>query len=56
MKELNDNGGYLNLTDKSNPEVIREQLQMSKKNFKKAIGTLYKQKLITLKDDGVYLN
>ena len=56
MKELNDNGGYLNLTDKSDPEVIREQLQMSKKNFKKAIGTLYKQKLITLKDDGVYLN
>jgi predicted RNA-binding protein (virulence factor B family) len=29
---------------------------MSKKTFKKAIGTLYKQKLITIKEDGIYLN
>ena len=55
MKELNDNGGYLNLTDKSDPEAIKEQLQMSKKNFKKAVGTLYKQKQIEIKPDGIYL-
>lgn len=55
MHELEDNSGYLNLTDKSNPEDIKAVLQMSKKTFKKAIGTLYKQRLIEIKDDGIYL-
>ena len=55
MHELEDNGGYLNLSDKSDPEAIKEVLQMSKKNFKKAVGTLYKQRLIEIKDDGIYL-
>lgn len=55
MKELQDHEGFLNLTDKSNPEDIKEQLQMSKKNFKKAIGSLYKQKHIDIKSDGIYL-
>jgi len=55
IKELQDNSGYLNLTDKSDPETIKEVLQMSKKNFKKAIGTLYKKRLIEIKDDGIYL-
>jgi predicted RNA-binding protein (virulence factor B family) len=55
MHELEDNGGYLNLTDKSDPESIKEVLQMSKKTFKKAVGTLYKQRLIEIKDDGIYL-
>ena len=36
-------------------EEIKEELQMSKKNFKKAIGSLYKQQLIELKEDGIYL-
>ncbi|MGZ0014589.1 CvfB family protein [Yeosuana sp. AK3] len=55
LQSLQDNRGYLNLTDKSNPEEIKESLQMSKKNFKKAIGTLYKQRLIDIKPDGIYL-
>ncbi|NCO62985.1 MAG: GntR family transcriptional regulator [Flavobacteriales bacterium] len=55
LQSLQDNCGYLNLTDKSNPEEIKESLQMSKKNFKKAIGTLYKQRLIDIKPDGIYL-
>lgn len=55
MHELHDNGGYLNLTDKSEPETIKDALQMSKKNFKKAVGTLYKQRLIEIKEDGIYL-
>lgn len=55
MHELEDNGGYLNLSDKSDPETIKEVLQMSKKNFKKAVGALYKQRLIEIKDDGIYL-
>ena len=56
MKELEDHGGYLNLTDKSDPETIKRALQMSKKSFKKAVGTLYKKKLIQIKDDGIYLS
>jgi predicted RNA-binding protein (virulence factor B family) len=55
MQHLEDNSGFLNLTDKSSPEDIKEQLQMSKKNFKKAVGTLYKKRLIEIKDDGIYL-
>ncbi|GAA0746184.1 CvfB family protein [Gaetbulibacter jejuensis] len=55
LKELEDNSGYLNLNDKSDPDTIKDQLQMSKKSFKKAIGTLYKQKRIEIKEDGIYL-
>jgi hypothetical protein len=55
MHHLHDNSGFLNLTDKSNPDDIKAVLQMSKKSFKKAIGTLYKQRQITIKDDGIYL-
>lgn len=56
LQELEDNSGFISLTDKSNPEDIKELLQMSKKSFKKAIGSLYKQKLITIKEDGIHLN
>ncbi|MCF7568022.1 S1-like domain-containing RNA-binding protein [Sabulilitoribacter arenilitoris] len=55
IQELNDNSGFINLTDKSSPEAIKDQLQMSKKNFKKAVGALYKQRLIEIKQDGIYL-
>ena len=55
MIELEDNSGFLALTDKSDPEAIKEILQMSKKSFKKAVGSLYKQHLIEIKDDGIYL-
>lgn len=56
LNELDDNSGFLKLTDKSDPEVIKSMLQMSKKSFKKAIGSLYKQRLIELKEDGIYLS
>ena len=52
---LTDHDGYLPLNDKSDPEVIKTELQMSKKNFKKAIGSLYKNRTITIKEDGIYL-
>lgn len=55
LEMLEDNSGFLNLTDKSDPEHIKEALQMSKKSFKKAIGTLYKQRQIDIKTDGIYL-
>ena len=55
LDHLEDNSGYLNLTDKSSPDEIKELVQMSKKAFKKAIGNLYKQRKIQIKDDGIYL-
>ena len=56
LNELHDNSGFLPVHDKSDPEQIKDLLQMSKKSFKKAVGSLYKQKLITIKEDGIYLN
>ncbi len=47
-------GGFLGLHDKSDPEIIKEELQMSKKTFKKGIGTLYKARKIEIKKDGIY--
>lgn len=48
-------GGFLGLHDKSNPEEIRDMLQMSKKTFKKGLGTLYKARKIKMETDGVRL-
>ena len=53
---LEKNGGYLDLTDKSNPAEITARLKMSKKTFKKAIGGLYKRRIVRLEKDGIYLN
>lgn len=55
LEKLALNDGFLPLHDKSNPEAIKAQLQMSKKAFKKAIGTLYKQRQITINEDGIRL-
>lgn len=55
LDELRANRGFLRLNDNSHPEDIKTVLKMSKKTFKKAIGVLYKQKLIEIKDDGIYL-
>ncbi|MBC7487589.1 MAG: GntR family transcriptional regulator, partial [Cytophagaceae bacterium] len=55
LDRLKKNNGFLALTDDSSPEEIMDELQMSKKTFKKAIGTLYKQKLIVLEDKGISL-
>jgi uncharacterized protein len=54
-KLKNNKEGFLLLTDKSSPESIKFHLNISKKAFKKAIGNLYKQKLIVLKDDRIEL-
>tara|TARA_B100001059_G_scaffold232177_1_gene269500 strand:+ start:200 stop:619 length:420 start_codon:yes stop_codon:yes gene_type:complete len=47
--------GFLMLTDKSSPDAIRFHLKMSKKAFKKAVGNLYKQKRILIKEDRIEL-
>ena len=43
------------LSDQSSPASIRHKLQMSKKAFKKAIGFLYKRKVIRLFEDRIEL-
>ena len=55
LKELDDNNGFLPVNDKSAPDEIKDLLQMSKKSFKKAIGSLYKARKIEIKEDGIYL-
>lgn len=55
LETLEDNSGFIPLHDKSSPDAIKDTLEMSKKNFKKAIGTLYKQKQITIESDGIRL-
>ena len=52
VKNMN---GFLALHDKSAPEEIRDLLQMSKKNFKRSLGILYKKKLVELTPDGIKL-
>jgi predicted RNA-binding protein (virulence factor B family) len=47
--------GYLPLTDKSDPELIKATLGMSKKSFKQAVGFLYKEKMIKLEKDKIEL-
>lgn len=55
LKILRKNGGFLPYHDKSDAEEVRQNLQMSKKAYKKAIGNLYKNKLITIEKNGVKL-
>ena len=55
LDKLEENYGLLYLTDKSEPEEIKEELQMSKKNFKKAIGGLYKDQIIGILEDKIRL-
>ena len=55
LEELRASRGFLRLTDNSHPEDIKTVLKMSKKTFKKAIGALYREKLIEIKEDGIYL-
>ena len=55
LDELKASRGFLRLNDDSNPDDIKTVLKMSKKTFKKAIGTLYKEKKIEIKEDGIYL-
>lgn len=55
LDELKAAGGFLPLHDKSSPDTIKDQLGISKKSFKKAIGSLYKDKQILIKGDGIEL-
>ena len=53
LEVLDANNGFLPINDKSAPELIYQQLGMSKKVFKKAVGALYKSKVIQIGDSGI---
>ena len=50
-----EQGGTTTLTDKSSPEDIRKHFKVSKKSYKKALGALYKRRLILIEKDKVSL-
>ena len=55
VEALQAAGGFLPLSDKSPAELISQQFSVSKGNFKKAIGGLYKRGVILIGDDGIRL-
>lgn len=55
LEHLKAAGGESRFNDKSSPEEIEIEFQVSKKVFKQALGKLYKQGGIVIKDDGIAL-
>ncbi len=55
LNYLKENDGFTEMNDKTDAEVIYSEFGVSKKTFKKAIGELYKKRLIVLKEDGIHL-
>jgi predicted RNA-binding protein (virulence factor B family) len=55
LEDLKDNGGSSSLTDKSTPEDIFRRFGVSKGNYKKILGELYKDKRIVLHDHYISL-
>lgn len=54
LKLLEEQGGELPVGDKSSPEKIRELTGMSKNEFKRAAGNLYKQRLVQVEEHQLY--
>lgn len=56
LKTLRDRANhFVALNDKSEPDEIYDMFSVSKKTFKRAVGALYKERLIELTDDGIRL-
>ena len=55
LNHLRKNDGESTLTDKSSPDDIYQCFAVSKKNYKKAIGMLYKKRLIRIEEDKITL-
>ena len=53
LKDTED--GFIALSDKSEPQKIKREFSCSKNSFKQAIGSLYKQKMIRIEKEGIYL-
>lgn len=55
LAALRQAGGYLMLSDKSDPTEIKARLGISKNAYKQAIGRLYKQRRILIEEGGIRL-
>ncbi|MBP3680123.1 MAG: GntR family transcriptional regulator [Bacteroidaceae bacterium] len=55
LQFIKDQGGYTTLNDKSAAETIYDTFGVSKKTFKKAVGDLYKKRLVVLEEGGIRL-
>jgi hypothetical protein len=55
LDQLKSNNGFLPYHDKSDPDIIYDVFGMSKKTFKMTIGNLYKEKKISLSNEGITL-
>lgn len=55
LQWIKDHDGYCPFGDKSDPDDIKRTFQVSKKVFKKAVGDLFKRRLITIGDNGLTL-
>ena len=55
IAQLKENDGRLNISDKSTPDLIYAKFGVSKKNFKRAIGSLYKKQLINIDPEFITL-
>ena len=55
LNHLKANNGFMPITSKTPPEKINALFSVSKKTYKNAIGALYKQRMITIEEDGVRL-
>jgi len=55
LDHLNSQGGSSALTDKSSPDAIFEQFGVSKSSYKKALGKLYKDRLILIDKNEIKL-
>jgi len=55
LQYLQRQGNFMTLNDKSDPLLIQQELGLSKAAFKKAVGALYKQRVIALEESGIRL-
>ena len=55
LRYLHENGGRCDLGDHSPAELISDRFKVSKKAYKKAVGDLYRRRLITISDEGIAL-
>jgi len=55
LEKLKTRGGFIEATDKTSPESIKHMFGISKKVFKKAVGALYKNRLIDIENGGIRL-
>ncbi len=56
IEKLREHGGSIGISDSSSPDEIKAIFHCSKKDFKKAVGKLYKERRILLEDGGIHLS